>query len=407
MGLHEGHAYAAMKAGEVEGHELVCIRNPWGHGEWTGPWSDKSEEWTDERREKFKCTIAADNGDFTQVKNDGAFWMSAEDYTQLSYNIKFNRPFGPTWQCCAVYGKFGKDPPFRAYSTSDYRACAENEISFKRGQVFDITKACGSWFYGLHQKSGKEGYVPKKCLRMSCSDNLKYDLTLCNVSPDARIIVGLFRQNQRMLREYAKRKQDGMNEPIRHHARASLYIHDAEGRRIASQTLGSTYQNGFLYLPATGPFKVYVSCGASTGKPFALYAFAPHGELHLEPENCDRAKFVAEVGKRNTAEVVREKIYTDTHETVDEYVHVGNSLMKDFPDIGGRIREVAANISDMLDADGVRHLTEDAADRVRDFVNSDQVKDVTNRVKDIVGDEAEEMMDQVGNFMNRAKSWWG
>lgn len=32
---------------EVAGRRLVCCRNPWGHFEWKGPWSDSSEEWTE------------------------------------------------------------------------------------------------------------------------------------------------------------------------------------------------------------------------------------------------------------------------------------------------------------------------------------------------------------------------
>ena len=28
-----------------DGVRLVCIRNPWGSGEWKGAWSDKSKKW--------------------------------------------------------------------------------------------------------------------------------------------------------------------------------------------------------------------------------------------------------------------------------------------------------------------------------------------------------------------------
>ena len=41
-------------------------------------------------------------------------------------------------------------------------------------------------------------------------------------------------------------------------------------------------------------------------------------------------------------------------------------------------------------------------------MNYDQIQSVTNKVKDIMGsEEAQEMVNQVGNFMNQAKSWWG
>ena len=60
-GIVEGHAYAVLHAVEVEAeasdsdtmasesrkapYRLLLLRNPWGHGEWTGPWSDSSSEY--------------------------------------------------------------------------------------------------------------------------------------------------------------------------------------------------------------------------------------------------------------------------------------------------------------------------------------------------------------------------
>jgi len=32
-GLHDGHAYTLLRTGEVDGHHLLCIRNPWASGE--------------------------------------------------------------------------------------------------------------------------------------------------------------------------------------------------------------------------------------------------------------------------------------------------------------------------------------------------------------------------------------
>ena len=40
-GILQRHAYSLLDFKEVAGYRLVRIRNPWGHGEWTGPWSDK------------------------------------------------------------------------------------------------------------------------------------------------------------------------------------------------------------------------------------------------------------------------------------------------------------------------------------------------------------------------------
>ena len=38
-GIYECHAYSIMKAVEIDGKRLCLLRNPWGEGEWNGPWS--------------------------------------------------------------------------------------------------------------------------------------------------------------------------------------------------------------------------------------------------------------------------------------------------------------------------------------------------------------------------------
>lgn len=69
---------------------------------------------------------------------------------------------------------------------------------------------------------------------------------------------------------------------------------------------------------------------------------------------------------------------------------------------------VASAVGGLMDADGVRDVAEDCADRVRSFVNSEHVQSVTNQVKDVVGGErAQELCDQMGNLMNRASSLFG
>lgn len=38
-GIQENHAYSIMRAVEMDGERLLLLKNPWGKGEWTGPWS--------------------------------------------------------------------------------------------------------------------------------------------------------------------------------------------------------------------------------------------------------------------------------------------------------------------------------------------------------------------------------
>lgn len=51
---------------------LLKLRNPWGSKEWTGDWSDSSELWTPELREKYGC----------KDEDDGVFFIPLEDYVR-------------------------------------------------------------------------------------------------------------------------------------------------------------------------------------------------------------------------------------------------------------------------------------------------------------------------------------
>ena len=71
-GLASNHAYTVIQAKKWEDKKiyLVMIRNPWGHGEWNGKWSDGSSAWTPELIDYFKMV----------KKEDGIFWMDVDDY---------------------------------------------------------------------------------------------------------------------------------------------------------------------------------------------------------------------------------------------------------------------------------------------------------------------------------------
>ncbi|RSL81992.1 hypothetical protein CEP52_017069 [Fusarium oligoseptatum] len=97
-GLILGHDYSVLEATEVEdelGNEisLVKIRNPWGercasgHGEWNGPWSDGSEEWTPFMMEKLRHKFS----------DNGTFWMSFHDMLDNFRWIYRTRLFDEGW----------------------------------------------------------------------------------------------------------------------------------------------------------------------------------------------------------------------------------------------------------------------------------------------------------------------
>ncbi|KAL6461895.1 hypothetical protein MHYP_G00300400 [Metynnis hypsauchen] len=76
--LVKTHAYSITAAEEVHvgGHlvQLVRLRNPWGHKEWNGAWSDNSKEWDHVLpQEKAKLNNSAD---------DGEFWIAYSDFVE-------------------------------------------------------------------------------------------------------------------------------------------------------------------------------------------------------------------------------------------------------------------------------------------------------------------------------------
>ncbi|KAM8921017.1 calpain-3 isoform 4-T4 [Pelodytes ibericus] len=76
-GLVKGHAYSVTGVEETqfkgEGVKLVRLRNPWGQVEWNGSWSDNSKEWSIiDKSEKSRLQH--------QIKEDGEFWMSFDDF---------------------------------------------------------------------------------------------------------------------------------------------------------------------------------------------------------------------------------------------------------------------------------------------------------------------------------------
>ncbi|KAH8808104.1 hypothetical protein F5884DRAFT_677059 [Xylogone sp. PMI_703] len=87
-GIYEGHAYSIMRAVEIDGQRLCLLRNPWGMGEWNGPWSDGSKEWTPEWMQKLDHRFG----------NDGAFWISYEDLLKKYQTFDRTRLFSPEWK---------------------------------------------------------------------------------------------------------------------------------------------------------------------------------------------------------------------------------------------------------------------------------------------------------------------
>ena len=75
-GMVTGHAYSLMGCYEILKEKLVKLRNPWGCGEWQGPWGDSDPIWN-ALSEEEKDEVGYVN------KDDGSFFMSLEMFKSI------------------------------------------------------------------------------------------------------------------------------------------------------------------------------------------------------------------------------------------------------------------------------------------------------------------------------------
>uniref|UniRef100_A0A915J2R5 Uncharacterized protein n=1 Tax=Romanomermis culicivorax TaxID=13658 RepID=A0A915J2R5_ROMCU len=81
FGLQPRHAYSVIDLRDITGIRLIRLRNPWGHGEWTGAWSNKSDLWSDESLK----SLSPVNND-ASFDRSGLFWMPFEEFCKPNCN---------------------------------------------------------------------------------------------------------------------------------------------------------------------------------------------------------------------------------------------------------------------------------------------------------------------------------
>ena len=84
-GIVGNHEYCLLGTRTHENVTLVSVYNPWGSGEWTGPWSRGSAEWARNPILVKRCRI-------TEAV-PGVSWLNVED---------FRKYFGPVFTLCQV-----------------------------------------------------------------------------------------------------------------------------------------------------------------------------------------------------------------------------------------------------------------------------------------------------------------
>ena len=114
-GLVDHHAYSLLSCFDIPQdvnifahymRDLVRVRNPWGHKEWTGRWRDKDPIWS-EIPQKIKRAMDYED------KNDGEYWMEFDDlvhnftYMTICRMIKTGPNGGDNcWHQRQIYSKW-------------------------------------------------------------------------------------------------------------------------------------------------------------------------------------------------------------------------------------------------------------------------------------------------------------
>ncbi|OWF40157.1 calpain-D-like [Mizuhopecten yessoensis] len=80
MGLITFHAYSLLDAQDVQGNQLVRVRNPWGRESWNGDWSDQSQRWSSINSSSKKALNPTQN-------QNGIFWICLEEFMKYFYSV--------------------------------------------------------------------------------------------------------------------------------------------------------------------------------------------------------------------------------------------------------------------------------------------------------------------------------
>ncbi|PCH00265.1 Peptidase C2, calpain family [Penicillium occitanis (nom. inval.)] len=173
-GISEGHSYSIMEAKEINGVRLLRLRNPWGKKEWSGAWSDGSEEWTPEWMKLLNHKFG----------NDGVFWISYEDLLKKYQHFDRTRLFGPEWTLTQQW--MSLNVPWSAdYAHEKFVI----EISRTSPVVVVLSQLDTRYFRGLEgeydftlqfrlQKEGEEDYIVRSSTNYMMSRSVNTDITL-------------------------------------------------------------------------------------------------------------------------------------------------------------------------------------------------------------------------------------
>eukprot|EP00929_Paragymnodinium_shiwhaense_P068576 TRINITY_DN3450_c0_g1_i1.p1 TRINITY_DN3450_c0_g1~~TRINITY_DN3450_c0_g1_i1.p1 ORF type:complete len:1318 (-),score=351.90 TRINITY_DN3450_c0_g1_i1:414-4367(-) len=270
-GLVGGHAYSVLKVVEAQGQQLVCCRNPWGSGEWTGKWSDANEcgEWTEEM-------ISATG--FTE-EDDGKFWMSIEDFVANSAGAEYARTFGPDWMKVSSYQNF-LPSALEATAVRVYRSKRKDELALAVGDEI-VLETCADSYWSGRLKDGRRGHFPARCVKLKERSVLRFDLIAeadTGEQGDMTAVVMLMRPDVKRLRRYTER-DDGLTYKDLSYGHMQLVIVAPDGSLSIKKAGYKRCVWGEVALTGSGQWRVYALSADGRGSPCTVRCYLKGGSM--------------------------------------------------------------------------------------------------------------------------------
>lgn len=124
-GILFNHAYGVLDVRDIDGLQLMRIRNPWGQGEWTGKFADEDEAWDDYKGLKEKLNYV--------FRDDGTWWMRYEDWCIHFNKMYLCKIFPQTWSQFSITSEWRGNSaggPYPAQSTDRDEENKEANVKF-------------------------------------------------------------------------------------------------------------------------------------------------------------------------------------------------------------------------------------------------------------------------------------
>lgn len=272
-GLVGGHCYSVLKIVEAEGNQLICCRNPWGNGEWTGKWGDNNSqgEWT----KTMKDAVGYANVD------DGKFWMSVQDFVQNSGGVNYARTFGPNWKKATRYCQFSKKPIIGT-AKRDYKGKNKNELSFSAGDQIRVRRrASGDWWTGNIQGDSKVAAFRNFHVKLNDRPVLRFDIvsTPDPGSSDPVTVVIMLIQRNIMYARKVQKMDNGMNYKDTTYPEMELVVVRPDGEVAIRKKNCLNILWGEVTMPGGGLWRIYALSSSGEGQPCSVRTYIKGGTM--------------------------------------------------------------------------------------------------------------------------------